>query len=287
MKKIYKSLLGIVCGLGIISNINGQTVVTIGTGTAAATGQNYNPIYRSSAGSAFDFSRAYYLFDQTELTAAGVPSGATITKIEWDKSNTGATVASTAAVVFNILMKNSSATTYSTASTWGALSTGATAVYGTTAQVIPATTGFLPFNLSTSFLYTGGALEILTDWDISAVAGSPATAGFAFKTSLVTNKVGGNSNSVALNGTTSMVTYGNRPNIRITFTPPPACSGMPTAGTVVASNTLFCTPQNVNLSLTGSTSASGLSYQWLSSPDGISWSPIPTATTIATTQSVT
>jgi len=55
----------------------------------------------------------------------------------------------------------------------------------------------------------------------------------------------------------------------------------------VASNTLFCTPQNVNLSLAGSTSASGLSYQWLSSPDGISWSPIPTATTIATTQSVT
>jgi hypothetical protein len=62
---------------------------------------------------------------------------------------------------------------------------------------------------------------------------------------------------------------------------------MPTAGTVVASNTLFCSPQNVNLSLTGSTAASGLSYQWLSSPDGISWSPIPTATNIATTQSVT
>jgi|JI10StandDraft_1071094.scaffolds.fasta_scaffold67287_3 hypothetical protein len=287
MKKIYKSLLGIVCGLGIISNVNGQTVVTIGTGTASATGVNYNPIYRSSAGSAFDFSRAYYLFDQTELTAAGIPNGATITQIEWDKSNTGATVASTAAVVFNILMKNSSATTYSTASTWGALSAGATAVYGTTAQVIPATTGFLPFNLSTSFVYTGGALEILTDWDISAVAGSPTTAGFAFNTSLVTNKVGGNSNNVALNGTTAMATYGNRPNIRITFTPPAACSGMPTAGTVVASNTLLCSPQNVNLSLSGSTSASGLSYQWLSSPDGISWSPIPTATTIATTQSVT
>ena len=287
MKKIYKSLLGVVCGLGVISNINGQTVVTIGVGTASATGVNYNPIYRSSAASAFDFSRAYYLFDQTELTAAGVPSGATITKIEWDKSNTGATVASTAAVVFNILMKNSSATTYSTASTWGTLSTGATAVYGTTAQVIPATTGFLPFNLSTSFVYTGGALEILTDWDISAVAGSPTTAGFAFNTSLVTNKVGGTSNNLALNGASTMTTYGNRPNIRITFTPPPACSGMPTAGTVVASNTLLCASQNVNLSLSGTTAASGLSYQWLSSPDGSSWSPIPTATTIATTQSVT
>jgi hypothetical protein len=287
MKKIYKSLLGVVCGLGIISSTNGQTVVTIGVGTATATTGNYNPIYRSSATSAFDFSRAYYLFDQTELTAAGIPSGATITQIEWDKASTGATVASTAAVVFNILMKNSSATSYSTAATWGALSTGATAVYGTTAQVIPATTGYLPFNLSTSFVYSGGALEILTDWDISAVAGNPSTGAFTWNSSVVANKVGGNSNSVALTGATSMATQGNRPNIRITFTPPPACSGMPTAGTVVASNTLFCTPQNVNLSLTGSTSASGLSYQWLSSPDGISWNPIPTATTIATTQSVT
>jgi len=285
--KIYKSLLGIVCGLGIISNLNGQTVVTIGVGTATATNGNYNPIYRSSAGSSFDFSRAYYLFDQAELTAAGIPSGATITQIEWDKASTGATVASTAAVVFNILMKNSSASTYSTAATWGTLTTGATAVYGTTAQVIPATTGYLPFNLSTSFVYNGGALEILTDWDISAVAGSPTTGAFTWNTSLVANKVGGNSNSVALTGATSMATQGNRPNIRITFTPPPACSGMPTAGTVVASNTLFCTPQNVNLSLSGTTSASGLSFQWLSSPDGISWNPIPTATTIATTQSVT
>lgn len=267
--------------------IAAQTVVTIGTGTASATGQNYNPIYRSSAASAFDFSRAYYLFDQTELTAAGIPNGSTITKIEWDKSNTGATVPSTAAVVFNILMKNSGATTYSAASTWGTLSAGATAVYGTTAQVIPATTGYLPFNLSTAFLYTGGALEILTDWNISAVAGNPVTAGFAFNTSLVANRVGGNSNSAALTGTTNMVTYGNRPNIRITFTPPAPCSGMPTAGTIVASNTLLCSPQNVNLTLSGSTSASGLSYQWLSSPDGLTFSPIPTATNIATTQSVT
>ena len=284
MKKL---LLNAFAVFALSFGVSAQTVVTIGTGTLSATGQNYNPIYRSTAGSAFDFSRAYYLYDQTELTAAGIPSGATITKVEWDKSNTGATVASTAAVVFNILMKNSGATTYSTASTWGTLSTGATAVYGTTAQVIPATTGFLPFTLTTPFVYTGGALEILTDWDISAVAGNPVTAGFAFNTSLVSNKVGGSSNNVALTNATSMTTYGNRPNIRITFTPPPACSGMPTAGTVVASNTLFCSPQNVNLSLSGSTSASGLTYQWLSSPDGISWNPIPTATTIATTQSVT
>lgn len=282
-----KQLLNVFAFLTICLGMTAQTVVTIGVGTASTTGVNYNPIYRSSAASAYDFSRAYYLYDQAELTAAGIPNGATITMIEWDKSNTGATVSTTAAVVFNILMKNSTATTYSTSSTWGALSSGATAVYGTTAQVIPATTGFMPFNLTTSFVYTGGALEILTDWDISAVAGNPTTAGFAFNTTAVANRVGGNSNSVALTGTTAMATYGNRPNIRITYTPPSPCSGTPNAGTVVASNTLLCTPQNVNLSLTGSTSASGLAYQWLSSPDGISWSAIPTATNISTTQSVT
>ncbi|MES2763872.1 MAG: GEVED domain-containing protein [Bacteroidota bacterium] len=80
---------------------------------------------------------------------------------------------------------------------------------------------------------------------------------------------------------------GQEPMLVVTYSVPPACSGMPTAGTAVASNTVLCAPQNVNLSLTGSTSATGLSYQWLSSPDGVSWSPIPTATNIATTQSVT
>lgn len=79
---------------------------------------------------------------------------------------------------------------------------------------------------------------------------------------------------------------GQQPMLVVTYSVPPMCSGMPSAGTVVASNTLLCTPQNVNLSLTGSTSASGLSYQWLSSPDGVSWSPIATATNVATTQSV-
>lgn len=77
------------------------------------------------------------------------------------------------------------------------------------------------------------------------------------------------------------------PKLIITFSVSIPCSGMPSAGTVVASNTLFCTSQNVNLTLSGSTAAAGLSYQWLSSPDGLTWNPIPTATTIATTQSVT
>ena len=66
-----------------------------------------------------------------------------------------------------------------------------------------------------------------------------------------------------------------------------ACSGAPNAGTATSSNTLLCSSQNVNLSLSGSTSAVGLTYEWQSSPDGSTWTSIATATAIATTQSVT
>lgn len=64
------------------------------------------------------------------------------------------------------------------------------------------------------------------------------------------------------------------------------CSGTPNAGNATASNTVLCSAQNVNFNLTGSTAAVGLNYLWFSSPDGITWTPIPTATNIATTQSV-
>jgi len=80
---------------------------------------------------------------------------------------------------------------------------------------------------------------------------------------------------------------GQQPMLVVTYSVPPACSGAPNAGTAVASGTFFCTPQNVNLSLSGSTSATGLTYQWLSSPNGVSWSPIATGTTAAISQSVT
>jgi hypothetical protein len=80
---------------------------------------------------------------------------------------------------------------------------------------------------------------------------------------------------------------GNQPMLVITYSVPPLCSGVPNAGTATASNTLLCSSQNVNLTLTGSTSASGLTYQWLSSPDGISWSQVGSANSISTTQSIT
>jgi hypothetical protein len=59
----------------------------------------------------------------------------------------------------------------------------------------------------------------------------------------------------------------------------PICSGAPTAGTAAASSPSICSATNFTLSLAGSTTGvTGLTYQWQSSPDGISWTSIPTAT---------
>jgi hypothetical protein len=58
------------------------------------------------------------------------------------------------------------------------------------------------------------------------------------------------------------------------------CSGQPTAGVASASPTNPCPGTNITLSLTGSTAASGLAYQWqrANSPAG-PWLTIPGATT--------
>ncbi len=60
----------------------------------------------------------------------------------------------------------------------------------------------------------------------------------------------------------------------------PGCSGTPTAGTANANPTsLGCGVATTTLSLSGATSACGITYQWQSSPDNATWSNISGATT--------
>lgn len=82
-----------------------------------------------------------------------------------------------------------------------------------------------------------------------------------------------NFSSMFFNATTA-------PSVGLTFTfsPPVACSSLPNAGTAVANSTSTC-GDVVTLSLTGSTVASGLTYQWQSSPNGTTWTDIATGTT--------
>lgn len=163
----------------------GQTLI-VGAGAVTTTTSNGaandgGPIYCSGATSSFVYSKHHMVYTASELSS--IPTGAQITKIAWNKANTAAYSAATA-VIFDIYLKNSTATGVPTPvpQVLATILTGATKVYGSTTQTFPNTIGWVEFTLPTPFVYTGGALELTTYWDVSAggTSSSGATANFAW-----------------------------------------------------------------------------------------------------------
>ena len=104
MKQIVNFFMLLIL-LACVNVSQGQTTVTIGTGTSSY--YYYGPIYRSSASSSFDFSRYNYLYTASELLAAGITNGATISSIQWNKYDAFGTVGG---AKFYIYVKNSAST---------------------------------------------------------------------------------------------------------------------------------------------------------------------------------
>lgn len=65
----------------------------------------------------------------------------------------------------------------------------------------------------------------------------------------------------------------------VTFVPNVVCAGTPIAGTATTTVASGCAGTNFTLNLTGSTAATGLTYQWDSSSNNINWFPVTGATT--------
>ena len=257
-----------------------QTTVVINTGTAGTPAYNAGPIYRSSASSSYDFSHYAYLYTQAELATAGIVPGSLIYSVGWVKDNNATT---NGPATFRIFMKNSAATEFSAATeTWANLNSGATMVYENLAQTIPATQSpnYITFTFATPFTYTGGSLEVSTEWDVSAVTGSATTAAFDWMWSTVNNSIYGvgsfdASDIGTLSSTSNSISdiEDRRPFIQFTFTSSP-CVTPPTPGTAVSSKLVICTGESFTLSLTGNSSGSGQTYQWQSSPDNTTWTDI-------------
>jgi hypothetical protein len=182
--------------------------VTIGT-TTTTSSYFYGPYYRSSASSVFNYSRYCYLYSSSEL---GIPSGATITKVEWQKASGTISAPNT----FQILLKNSTSTSLTSGSSWSSLSSGATSVYNSTNQSFLLTSGWESFNFATGFNYTGGSLMILTD---HLKSGTASAANNYYYSSAIGKSIGFASSAAPTTTTTlSSATYGdNRTNIRITY----------------------------------------------------------------------
>jgi hypothetical protein len=199
-----------------------QTVRTLDAGAALTAATNPGPIYRSAATSTYYGSRYAYLYDAAELAAAGVPAGATITQLEWEKADANST---TRTATFKILMRNNSKRLMTQASRWDTLTAAATPVYTNTAYVMSSASGYLPFALTTPFVYTGRALDIYTDWLLASTGGTgPSTGAFTWGQTTVVDHILGicdsNTPTANLSPTSNSINSvdDRRPKLRITYT---------------------------------------------------------------------
>ena len=268
-----------------------QITVTIGAGTQTGTSVNSatgdsGPMYRSGATSNFVYSRYHYLYTAAELTAAGIPSGNLITKLAWNKDNVSATNSPS---TFQIWIKNSSLTTVGAAGQlWANLINGSTQVYNSTTHAVLAPAAWQEVTFSTPYIYTGGAVEISVNFDISTGTSPWTTQGFSWKRDPLNDRTLSYVGSTAP-GTTLPNLRTVRPQVQITHISGTPCSGTPTAGTASSNPTVVCPTLPFTLSLTGSTAATGITYQWQSSPDNVVWTNISgaTSTSFVTSQNVT
>ena len=70
--------------------------------------------------------------------------------------------------------------------------------------------------------------------------------------------------------------YGETEDYAVTITLATPCAGTPSAGTVASSATTICQNVAFNLSASGTSQNSGLTYQWQSSTDGTTWTDLGT-----------
>ena len=160
-------ILLLVTFLGFNSEITAQ-LTSSALGTSTSSSATRGPFQRSSSSSSSVYSRANLVYTAAELSSIGIVSGTTISQINWDLGSTNQITASGDATL-TIYMKNT-ANGAATTDTWANHIAGATAV-GTytfnTSNNFPGAEGFLGFPLTTSFVYTGGSIEVAVDWDCS------------------------------------------------------------------------------------------------------------------------
>ncbi|HLP55911.1 MAG TPA: GEVED domain-containing protein, partial [Fluviicola sp.] len=185
---------------------------------------------------------------------------------------------------------------------YGAVVSSATVYYTTyssvTSGAINNVTAFAgnPSLMAGSTLYnTIGSATIINSstWTANALnTGAVNAAGLT----IIQNNCGANLTLGYVRGSTNTYNiYGypgapaDQPKLEITYTLPPACSAAPSPGATNASAASVCPSTPVNLTLPSLAGEPGMTFQWQSSPDGVTYSDIVGATTpsYSTTQSST
>jgi hypothetical protein len=156
---------------------------------------------------------------------------------------------------------------------WLSAGTGQVLNTNTANGIVPALTGLfliIPAGQTYQFGFSGTTIQYMT---LTAGAGTNTfTAGGV---SIITG------DGISWGGVAYPATPANYPRGfigGITFIQGTPCSGAPTAGTTTAAANPVCPSVGNNLTLTGATQGTGLTYQWQSSLDGVTFTPISGAT---------
>jgi len=213
------------------------------------------------------------------MAAAGIQNGDQITAISWYKLS-GFEMSSGRTGTFSIRLANSSNTSYSSPTAWSTLTSGSTVVYSNSSYNPGTATGWIQVSLSSSFTYTGGSLEVFTDWAVNSGSGNPSTGKFNWRTSSASGVALGVSATTVGGVANLSTTFGNnRPDAKFEFTSAGLCTDPPTAGSALSTSSTVCNSSvNFGLSLSGNTFGTGQTYQWQISTDNSSWSDITGAT---------
>lgn len=163
----------------------------------------------------------------------------------------------------------------------GAVITSANVIFTTYSSTLSFATNTVtgitddPLNTAGATLYNNigsGVTLNSSSWTATGVQTKAVTAaGIAFLQNGVGDAVTvgfvrGSTNQYNLYGYPG--TSAQQPKLEITYTPPPACTGAPNAGTISGSP-YGCPNEVLVMTLNGSSAASNLTYQWQSRPAGV------------------
>lgn len=255
-----------------------QSFATIGTGTTATTSTGSDPI-----DGYFNFFRYQVIYTAAQLTAAGMPAGAVIDQLGWSVSGDygGGNMPN-----YEIRMAHTTAINSATHDASALTTVRNAAIYNPT---VVAAGAFDMIAFNNTFTWNGTS-NILVDINAGLM---PFTAPYGQVRTIATTTANG-SRYVRCDGCGSQAAVATgtinttKPQVRFRYAVPTGCTGTPTSGTTASTSTTVCSGSSFTLSTTGSTSATGLTYQWQSSPNGTAWTDIAgaTALTFTTTQTV-
>ncbi|HRG58124.1 MAG TPA: GEVED domain-containing protein [Bacteroidia bacterium] len=267
-KVSFNCLLLLLC-----NSIIAQNLITIPSSNPAGTGSTASP-YRKPLGTNRAYERSAMLYTHAEIGQQGI-----INSLAFFVDSLNAP----GDAITRIFIKEV-ADTVVNISTVAVAEAGATLVYDDTifaSQFI--LNDWITIPLTTSFTHASlNNILVVIETNSGGTAGTDInTISKGFRYFATSNNsfqywqsATGSGTIPAGNGTANL----NRPNIQFNMADLPPCTTPPNAGTIAMSEDSTCAGSIVNLSLVGADIGTGITYQWLTSNDGLSWNIISNET---------